>query len=177
MTICMPPLRGAHRGPARRTLATWVAMLASGLWHGASWNFVLWGAWHALWITVYRVVEPRIPDAARRLGRAPAVALWFFLTCGGWVLFRATDLGVLGRLGRTPLPTKLHHGLATVVVFEVALLYAAPLVLAWVLEPRLTKLTRSPWRLPLRTTGYSLLILLIWLFGRDGSRDFVYFRF
>ena len=54
-------LRGTVRSARRRTLATYGALLLSGLWHGASWNFVLWGAFHASLLWVYREVTPRIP--------------------------------------------------------------------------------------------------------------------
>jgi D-alanyl-lipoteichoic acid acyltransferase DltB (MBOAT superfamily) len=58
---------GSRGGFWRATAATSGAMLISGLWHGASWNFVAWGAYHALLLVGYRLVVPRIPAGLKAL--------------------------------------------------------------------------------------------------------------
>ena len=49
------PLGGDRRGEARTYINLWICFLASGLWHGASWNFVLWGAYNGLFLTLDRL--------------------------------------------------------------------------------------------------------------------------
>ncbi len=110
------PLGGNRGGPARTVGNLWVTMLLAGLWHGASWVFVLWGAYHAALLTLYRFVpwlrhleqvEPPAPAAgstsppsAKRAGvrgrAALASAVMFTFTLLGWAVFRAPNLSGLG---------------------------------------------------------------------------------
>jgi alginate O-acetyltransferase complex protein AlgI len=83
------PLGGNRRGESRTYANLMIVMLLGGLWHGASWNFVLWGAMHGALLTIERAVGPerlwgRLPDWAR-------VAGTFFVVLLTWVPFRAAD--------------------------------------------------------------------------------------
>ncbi|PIE55878.1 MAG: hypothetical protein CSA34_06960 [Desulfobulbus propionicus] len=83
------PLGGNRRGAVRTACNLWVVFLLSGVWHGASWNFILWGAYHGLFLSLDKV-NPLA--GTRRLGRLIGVPLTFVLVMLGWVLFRAEDL-------------------------------------------------------------------------------------
>ncbi|MFT5997781.1 MAG: alginate O-acetyltransferase complex protein AlgI [Neolewinella sp.] len=63
----------------------WVVFLLSGLWHGASWNFVIWGAFHGCFLILDRLFLARVLAAS---GRLPAVIITCFLVIIGWVFFR-----------------------------------------------------------------------------------------
>jgi alginate O-acetyltransferase complex protein AlgI len=65
-----------------------LVFLLSGLWHGASWNFVLWGAFHGALLICDRLFMLK---TLQRLGTAPAVGITFFLVMMGWVVFRIED--------------------------------------------------------------------------------------
>lgn len=67
----------------------WVVFLLSGLWHGASWNFVLWGAYHGLFLIMDRLFFHQF---YRFTGRGVANVLTFFWVVLGWVLFRIENL-------------------------------------------------------------------------------------
>lgn len=67
----------------------WVVFLLSGLWHGASWNFVLWGAFHGFFLILDRLFLARVMAA---IGRFPAVIITCFLVIIGWVFFRLDTL-------------------------------------------------------------------------------------
>ena len=60
------PLGGSRGGFWGTIKANFGTILLSVLWHGASWNFILWGAYHASLITGYRIVTPRIPRHIRK---------------------------------------------------------------------------------------------------------------
>jgi alginate O-acetyltransferase complex protein AlgI len=121
------PLGGSRRGPARVAINVMITFVASGLWHGASWNYVLWGAYHGVLLVITRLV----PGSAGRDGgwlRPLQVVLMFGLTCVGWLIFRETELDHLAAdfmlspfagtaLGRS---TGLYLGL-------LVLLYSIPL--------------------------------------------------
>jgi D-alanyl-lipoteichoic acid acyltransferase DltB (MBOAT superfamily) len=74
---------GGNRGGRWRTYRNlMITMLLGGLWHGASWTFVFWGALHGTYLVVERIVRIRLPAMLRML-------LVFHLTCFAWVFFRA----------------------------------------------------------------------------------------
>lgn len=91
---------GGNRVPfLRGILNLWVVFLLSGLWHGASWTFIIWGAWHGFIITLESLWTRFIPSAKTQstwlvypLG-ALQVLLTFMATLIGWVFFRAQRVG------------------------------------------------------------------------------------
>ncbi|MFO1059318.1 MAG: MBOAT family O-acyltransferase [Dongiaceae bacterium] len=88
------PLGGDRVSRPRLGFNLWLCFLASGLWHGADWKFVAWGAYHGLFLSLERLFLRRWLE---RLPRALAMALTFLAVTIGWVLFRAADLAEAGR--------------------------------------------------------------------------------
>lgn len=86
------PLGGSRGSRARQWIALWVTFLASGLWHGANWTFLLWGALHAFFLSVERLT--RWPERVARFrgGAALGITMTFLLTLLAWVPFRAATL-------------------------------------------------------------------------------------
>jgi alginate O-acetyltransferase complex protein AlgI len=83
------PLGGNRVGSTGRLyLNLWVVFIISGFWHGASWNFVLWGAYHGVFLIFDRLFLNRFTKPIGKLGR---VVLTFFLVMLGWVLFRSEN--------------------------------------------------------------------------------------
>jgi D-alanyl-lipoteichoic acid acyltransferase DltB (MBOAT superfamily) len=109
------PLGGAGRGPARAVFNVLVIFTLIGLWHGASWTFVVWGAYNGVLVAIWRFIEPpsdRHPMRLR-LRDVPAVVRTFLLFCVGVVFFRSASFGdavtVFGRIasfadGTAPAP-------------------------------------------------------------------------
>ncbi len=83
------PLGGNRRGPSRTMFNVIVVMVLGGLWHGAAWTFVLWGAWQGLFLALERGRRRR--DEADRTG-AWAVVPTMLIVVVGWVLFRSPTL-------------------------------------------------------------------------------------
>ena len=79
------PLGGNRHGEARRNVNLMATMLLGGLWHGAAWNFVLWGGLHGLYLVVHGQFRWRLPAAAGRVMTLLAVVV-------AWVPFRASSL-------------------------------------------------------------------------------------
>lgn len=81
---------GGNRVPKYRLFFNlWVVFLISGFWHGAAWNFVLWGAFHGFFLIADRIF---FINFTRRIGKFPSIILTYFITLIGWVLFRADTL-------------------------------------------------------------------------------------
>jgi len=86
------PLGGDRHGRARSYLNLWIAFLLSGLWHGAAWKYVAWGAVHAAGLSVERVTGWTERLRTIRAGRIVGVAGTLVFIVATWVLFRARDL-------------------------------------------------------------------------------------
>ena len=84
------PLGGNRVATGRLYLNLWTVFLISGLWHGAAWTFVIWGAYHGLLLVLERVVLLRV---YKRIPSILRTILVFVLVMIGWVFFRAEDIG------------------------------------------------------------------------------------
>jgi len=97
-------LGGNRRGTVRRYVNLFLTMLLGGLWHGAGWTFVLWGAVHGVYLAVnhgWHAVRRRLGHDLERstaLGRATSRLITFIAVIVGWVFFRADNLGAASRL-------------------------------------------------------------------------------
>ena len=84
------PLGGNRVSRGRTYFNLWVVFLISGLWHGASWNFVLWGVFHGTFLILDRLF---MLDILKKMGRIPSILLTFLVVVLGWVVFRAETVG------------------------------------------------------------------------------------
>jgi len=85
---------GGNRGSAAQTYFNlWICFLLSGIWHGASWNFVLWGAYNGLFLTLDRMFLIRWLE---RSGAVISTMVTLFIVMIGWVIFRATSAEHIG---------------------------------------------------------------------------------
>jgi alginate O-acetyltransferase complex protein AlgI len=83
------PLGGNRVSGGRTYVNLMTVMLLGGLWHGANWTFVLWGAWHGGWLALERATGmASAPKTAARIARTLLIVLI------GWVAFRATHVGL-----------------------------------------------------------------------------------
>jgi alginate O-acetyltransferase complex protein AlgI len=151
-------------------------MLLGGLWHGAAWNFVLWGAWHGGGLMAERVLGNRqSPIANRQWGRLAAWLATLLFVFYGWLLFRARSLdqivAMTRALGNFSAPAWLGSYAINLVAF------AAPLALMQLWQQRrgvLAPLTLPGWA---RGALEGLLLLGIVVFWDKASVPFIYFQF
>ena len=88
------PLGGSRVKTKRRLFFNlWIVFLISGLWHGAAWNFVAWGAFHGLFLVLDRIF---LDNWSKKMGKIPSVVLTYLITLIGWVLFRAESFNQVG---------------------------------------------------------------------------------
>jgi alginate O-acetyltransferase complex protein AlgI len=83
------PLGGNRCSKPRMYFNLWVVFLLSGLWHGASWNFVVWGAYHGIWLVLERMGLGKVYE---KMGKVPSVILTFLIVTVGWAIFRIENL-------------------------------------------------------------------------------------
>ncbi len=86
------PLGGNRRGKGRTYLNLWICFLLSGLWHGAAWTFVAWGAFHGFFIVLEKMFKVK-RDQRSAFGGVLLTLLTFLIVNFGWVMFRADTIG------------------------------------------------------------------------------------
>ncbi len=169
-------LGGNRRGKIRTyaRICSGMTMLIGGLWHGASWNFVIWGGYHGIALGVERAIYGR--EERKGIVRIPLAVLTFLIVCVGWVFFRAKTLTasmfVIGQMF-----SSRDLGLFLLSSVQVHLAIATLLIaLAEEYNGVLTRLAQSPaWA---RTIAAVFALLAIELFtASDQSIPFVYFQF
>ncbi len=83
------PLGGNKVGPARLYFNLWIVFLASGLWHGASWSFIFWGAFHGFFLVIERAGFGKVLE---KIGKVPAIIITFLIANFAWVFFRVEKI-------------------------------------------------------------------------------------
>ena len=172
---------GGNRGTRKRVLANlMIAMALAGLWHGAAWNFVIWGVYHGLLLVGYSVVSGRRYGAASQFAEGRAgwllqVGLMFGLVTFGWMIFRAESMSQLGSLVGTilQLDTSLPDAF-TVKRFVFILPVIAMQLFQLKTNNLYAVLTLSTAR---QTLIYASIILGILVFGVMDGEAFIYFQF
>ena len=164
--IPMGGSRGAHWQTYRNLLFT---MLLGGLWHGANWTFVIWGAYHGLLLIGYRLNAARwdaLPQGVRR-------AAMFALVVIGWVPFRMPDLDTTLQLLATMFGA----------VSGAAIVGAPLLVPMLLLAGGIAHFARNSWELdhtwrPLPALAWSaLFVVCLGLIYAGQRMPFLYFQF
>ena len=180
-------------GGSRATGLLWarnilVTFLLSGLWHGASWNYVLWGAYHGVLLLLTRahqmVRKPRDGPRTSDLGlrQLPQIAGMFALTLVGWLLFRETELSAIVRdLTLVPWHSTPADRQIGVYLFLLAFGYSIPLWVhsIWVEmhRGRPAPAEESWGRAGLRALAYGAAFAAILVLRSRTSLDFIYFQF
>jgi D-alanyl-lipoteichoic acid acyltransferase DltB (MBOAT superfamily) len=176
------PLGGSRDGVRRTYRNLFLTMVLGGLWHGAAWTFVVWGAIHGGYLIAERVVrerwaathaEPLLPAAARK---PLQWALTFNLVCLAWIFFRADSLGtafdVIGGILGSTLPNPMVTGLLLLtIVLALASQFVPPRVVV-AMQDRFALL--APGTQAVCLAG---ALTVIDVLGPDGVAPFIYFQF
>lgn len=173
------PLGGNRKGLPRQILNLLIVWALTGLWHGASWNFVVWGMYYGVLLTLEKLFFGKLLE---KLPKAVRCLLTFLIASIGWGIFYFTDFSALGvyfgsligignpgLLGAESAAWCLGY-LPTLALAAVA---ATPLG-AWIAK----KLERYSWFKPVRLLACILLFALcIASLASQSYNPFIYFRF
>jgi hypothetical protein len=173
-----------------------ITFLLSGLWHGANWTFVIWGALNGLYLLVSLWTRPVRAAAVHAIGldRWPAahgavqIATTFALTCVAWIFFRAHSVAdawwVLTHLFRGPVLPRSLGGEAVALGqlefgdFSIAVAGIVVMEIVHLVQRRrAVRPLLLRWPLWARWTLYYAATLAIVFFGQFGHRQFIYFQF
>lgn len=188
------PLGGNRKTFVGWCLAIMIVFVLSGLWHGANWTFMIWGAWNGVLLIAGRLLAPlfaKMPLRHTMLYTISAQLVCFALLTIGWIFFRAASVAdgifILKQIS-TLLPA-LQHGFSspafTINIQQASVGSVRTCYLLILLFPLLEYIVRRRSEgdrlLPdtgfLRWTVYYAALLLIFLAGDFSEKDFIYFQF
>jgi alginate O-acetyltransferase complex protein AlgI len=177
------PLGGSRVSPARWAAILFVTFFATGLWHGASWNFIMWGIYYWLLYMLYRCCNALVPDCIKhaRLSNLMAIPLMFFFTNIGWLIFRETDSAYLRKYFTSALFNwNADHALSALYIIWYTGIYALPLFAfscyIFYIEKR-NAMVKIPESLALQT-GLSLILYVVFLAMKSTyENNFIYLNF
>jgi len=177
------PLGGSRVSTIRWVLILFVTFFVIGLWHGASWNFILWGLYYWLLYLLFRLWRYIVPSAVRNIKWAQLVTLpfMFLLTNLGWLIFKLTDFNQLRKYLSILLSGwSMEHGMFAFYIVAYTSLYSLPLILVcsyfFYNEKTNRSLNLFEIRL-LRIAAIPILYTAILLLRCNYSSDFIYFNF
>jgi D-alanyl-lipoteichoic acid acyltransferase DltB (MBOAT superfamily) len=172
------PLGGSRRGRLRTYVNLMLTMVLGGIWHGAAWKFVIWGALHGGMLAVERAFSRGVQNVAvrRPWRRALAILLTFHFVCLCWILFRADSatraFDFIGGFANWSQPVSLLTPfLGSLIAFG--------LVIQFTPGDMLERLDQYYHRIPTWAVGVlaGIALLLMEIVGGDSSAPFIYFQF
>jgi alginate O-acetyltransferase complex protein AlgI len=176
------PLGGNRASGSRTVVNLMLVMLIGGLWHGASWTFVVWGGLHGLYLVVERFLSKRWGTAAwvsSMPGKILLGLFTYFLVNITWVFFRAdtfasAGLILLSMFGIPEVGANVH---TTIGIWQVTIVIAALLVMHWSLR-NTDRLEESADKVPiaLHTLVWCGMIVAL-ILTQGGGDAFIYFQF
>jgi len=176
------PLGGNRGTKSRMFFNLWVVFLISGLWHGAAWTFIIWGAFHGLFLVLDRLFLLKF---YKKIGSVPSIIITFIITLVGWVLFRAETLpfaweyiGKMFSFDFSPSGIFFERKFWTILIVAIFFSFwgALPGVEAW--QDRLFAKVQKH-RTILLMVLFSVIFFVISLAAitSSGFNPFIYFRF
>ena len=178
------PLGGSKTKSIKRIYFNlWLVFIISGLWHGAAWNFILWGAFHGIFLIFDRLF---FLNFSEKIGKFSSIAITFFITLIGWVLFRSESLGQCKSYLSTMFSfntISIHHYLSNDfwIVLVIAIFFSFITLSKFGLK--LEKIVfhaeehKIKWHIPLAFVCLFLLTISIGSITSSGFNPFIYFRF
>jgi alginate O-acetyltransferase complex protein AlgI len=169
------PLGGNRGGIVRTARNLFITMILGGLWHGASWMFILWGAFHGLLLAAYLPLKGKLsqfPLVFRRL-------LLFHLVCFGWMLFRAENLEQFNYLIYQIFNNfHLTLDIDQFLLLKKLLFYTTiPLIYQYLQYSTKKMCPAFDWPIGMRALSYVFLFYMIVIFGFNNAQSFIYSQF
>jgi len=166
----------------RLYLNLWIVFLISGLWHGASWNFILWGAYHGLFLILDRLFLIKLLNKA---GRIASTLFTFFIVMMGWVIFRLESIDSIGIYLNHLFSFQNNLEFETIPAFKLILVLALifSFITAFNFGKKLSQfffesnIYKSHQHILFTIASVILYVLCISSITSSGFNPFIYFRF
>src|ERR1700730_7931040 len=182
------PLGGSRGGTLSTTINLWIVFLLCGAWHGASWNFVVWGMWHGFFLSIERLRA--VDFVLSKSPRVIRIVYTLLIVMVGWVFFRSATLelalDMIARMfglqsgAQAMLPVSSHVTAPTMLLIVLATCFAYPI---W---PRAKEFVQKKIGTPGEQLAYDIAraafiglitVLCLATMTIDQNNPFIYFRF
>lgn len=175
------PLGGNRCGKLRWMFNTMVVFIVSGLWHGAAYTFVIWGAFHGVCMIVERLIYgEKIKYLSNNLSivNVLRILLTFMIVNFAWIFFRANNLTdaitIIGKIFTTPGPLFIDVDTLVYAIAFSVLIFSIDFMNEY--YPGKVKLMGNK-SIFIRWTTYSILVVMALMFGVLDGGSFIYFQF
>jgi alginate O-acetyltransferase complex protein AlgI len=172
------PLGGNRHGTRKMYRNLMITMLLGGLWHGAAWTFVLWGAFHGFALILYRAFAPASDKGKSSWSFSVVQGLiMFHIVCLGWLIFRAQNLTTISVFLQS-IVLHPHWSPEAVECLRNLVFYCWFLILFQVaqgLTGKLSPIVRWPWFA--RLNMWVFVVMSIISLGAISGQEFIYFAF
>jgi D-alanyl-lipoteichoic acid acyltransferase DltB (MBOAT superfamily) len=170
------PLGGSKFGTWKTYRNLFLTMFLGGLWHGAAWTFIIWGALHGGWLALERALTKTNPAQGAKIKSVIGWLVTFHVVCAAWVFFRSSDLNIaldwFTGLGSFSTDS---YGLTW---FTLALI-ALPLAAQFLPSNTVERTVRIFEQKPLLIIAFAFILglaAILWL-APPGTAPFIYFQF
>jgi alginate O-acetyltransferase complex protein AlgI len=176
------PLGGSRHGEKKTYRNLMITMLLGGLWHGANWTFVIWGAIYGVGQSIERAFHTWVAHIKSSVATPNRGWLWckrifiFHVVCLAWIFFRAQSLNeAAGMLGGLRI---LEWRPQFLTAYKFLALFTVPLLLLdLLLETRDEEFLFQKTSAPMQWAYASALVLIVALFSANEANAFIYFQF
>jgi len=176
------PLGGNRKGVRRTTINRMLTRVLGGLWHGAAWTFLLWGAYQGVLLVIYKTCSPwvhrqnqSLSPTARLVTRWVGFVIFFHLVCLGWLIFRADSVEQVGGMLFSLIGSPWQVGGNGLTVLLVCLLPLLAVQIGQYVKNDLLLCLHLP--APVRGLWYAAIFYGLILFGSQADQPFIYFQF
>lgn len=177
------PLGGNRKGKLRTYQNLMTTMVFGGLWHGAAWNFVLWGFYQGGLLCLYRAIssfdtKQKLKSKVGLLRGLVAGGLFFILTCYGWLLFRASSLTQIITFTKI-LFTDFGNFALSMPKPPLAALFGIPILIGYEVLEYIAGSSDFSRRVPtpFRAAFYATLIFILLMGASNAPAQFIYSQF
>ena len=181
------PLGGNKKSPSRIYTNLFIVMLLGGLWHGASWNFVIWGALHGSYLAIHKLIIDKFPGVSihpffkSRLGKITSIVITQYFVFLAWIPFRVQDTNhMLYSIEKYIfIDFQFSQILEFIFQHKWPVLIIGLFIILHTLTYSRPNLIERIYNLPLRYWTIFLIVALgciVYFFNGD-PQDFMYFRF
>ncbi|MFN0188406.1 MAG: MBOAT family O-acyltransferase [Bacteroidia bacterium] len=182
------PLGGNKIGNKRTYVNLLLVFFITGLWHGASWNFIFWGMWHGFFLVIERLGMDKL---LAKCWKPIAHVYTLLVVMIGWVYFRAENFEAgtlyikslfgINQLLKTPFELELYSTNENIVTLIVAVLFSSPIIKK-ILDNEKAEGASSSWKKTIVPIAESVLLLAVFILSLSSLASgtynpFIYFRF
>ena len=176
------PLGGNRKGKIRTYTNLWIVFIATGIWHGAAWTFVVWGLFHGFFMFIERLGLKKVLDRCKIINHIYLLLVMLV----GWVIFRAPHLSdamqyikvmFTGQITETPIQLYNVVNVRTIIAFVLAVLLSGPIQI-FVNKIKVKNSTKQLAKAYFQPfIVIILLVLCVFYLVNNTYSTFIYFRF